>query len=87
MFNGHSHWELNSEKSMYVRDEELPNIFNTASVGYLWTSYEVDTGEYMQGSHGYVIKVYKDKVMVMGRDFENEKYVPSAVFVAENYTK
>lgn len=87
MFNGHSHWELNSEKSMYVRDEELPNIFNTASVGYLWTSYEVDTGEYMQGSHGYVIRVYKDKVMVMGRDFENEKYVPSAVFVAENYTK
>ena len=85
MFNGHSHWELNSEKCMYARDSELPNIFNTASVGYLWTGYDVITGEYMEGSHGYVIKVYKDKVMVLGRDFENGKYVSSAMFVAKNY--
>lgn len=87
MFNGHSHWELNSEKCMYARDEELPNIFNTASVGYLWSSYDTITGEYTQGSHGYVIKVYNDKVMVLGRDFENGKYVSSAMFVAENYKK
>lgn len=85
MFNGHSHWDLNSEKCMYARDEELPNIFNTASVGYLWTGYDVITGEYTEGSHGYVIKVYKDKVMVLGRDFESGKYVSSALFVAENY--
>lgn len=87
MFNGHSHWELNSEKCMYARDKELPNIFNTASVGYLWSSYDTITGEYTEGSHGYVIKVYKDKVMVLGRDFENGKYVSSAMFVAENYKK
>lgn len=87
MFNGHSHWELNSEKCMYARDEELPNIFNTAAVGYLWTGYDVITGEYMEGSHGYVIKVYKDKVLVLGRDYENQKYVSSAMFVAENYKK
>lgn len=84
-FNGHSHWELNSEGCMYERDEELPNIFNTASVGYLWSSYDIITGEYITGSHGYTIKVYNDKVLVMGRDFENGKYIPSAVFVAENY--
>lgn len=87
MFNGHSHWELNSEGCMYERDEELPNIFNTASVGYLWTSYNVITGEYMTGSHGYQIRVYKDKVVLMGRDFENNKYVPSAIFVANNCSK
>jgi Icc protein len=87
MFNGHSHWELNSEKCMYARDEELPNIFNTAAVGYLWSSYDDIVGSYTEGSNGYVIKVYKDKVMVLGRDFENGKYVSSAMFVAQNYKK
>ena len=29
----------------------------------------------------------KDKVMVLGRDFENGKYVSSAMFVAQNYKK
>lgn len=35
MFNGHSHWDLNTRGSMHDRSDGLPNIFNTASVGYL----------------------------------------------------
>lgn len=84
-FNGHSHWTLNSEGCMYERDGELPTIFNTASVGYLWNSYDIVTGESEEGSHGYFVKVYKDKVMVMGREFHEGKYIPSAMFMVENY--
>ncbi len=83
MFNGHSHWELDSESCMHPRDEELPTIFNTASVADLWTSYDVVQGVYMDGSQGYYLYVYEDKIVVRGRDFTTGKWVASAQFVVE----
>lgn len=85
LFNGHSHWELNSVGCMHARDNELPSIFNTASVGYLWTSYNTTAGEGLVGSHGYYVRVYSDRVEVLGRDFVNKKWIPSACFVEKNY--
>lgn len=85
MFNGHSHWELNSYGNMHRADGELPNIFNTASVGYLWSSYDNPTGEYLKGSQGYFVMVYQDKTVVLGRDFENGKYIPSACYETKIY--
>lgn len=82
MFNGHSHWDLNTRGSMHDRSDGLPNIFNTASVGYLWSSMYVPTGEYLKGSQGYHIRVYADKTLVLGRDFENSLWLPSACFCA-----
>ncbi len=82
MFNGHSHWDLNTRGSMHAKTDELPNIFNTASVAYLWSSFYIPTGEYMLGSQGYYVKVYADKVLVLGRDFVNGKWIPSACFEA-----
>lgn len=83
MFNGHSHWDLNTRGSMYAKNSELPNVFNTASVAYLWSSYYIPTGEYLKGSQGYYVYVYEDRVMVLGRDFENGKWIPSACFEAK----
>ncbi len=83
MFNGHSHWTLDSESCMYTKTEELPTIFNTASVAYLWTSYDVVDGENLEGSQGYYIRVYHDKIAVLGRDFSNGKWVSSAQFIVE----
>lgn len=81
-FNGHSHWDLNSYQTMYTKDDNLPNIFNTASVAYLWSSYYLNTGEYLKGSQGYYVEVYEDKILVLGRDFTNSKWIPSACFIA-----
>lgn len=80
MFNGHSHWDLNTRGSMHDRSDGLPNIFNTAAVAYLWSSIYVPVGEYAEGSQGYYVKVYKDKVLVLGRDFVNNRWIPSACF-------
>lgn len=80
MFNGHSHWILDSERTMYPRSDTLPTIFNTSSVGYLWTSYDVVGGVEEKGSEGYHIRVYKDCVEVLGYDFENDTWVSSAQF-------
>ena len=83
MFNGHSHWTLDSEGTMYVRSEELPTIFSTASVAYLWTSYNIAGGENLDGSQGYYVRVYADKILVLGRDFTTGEWVSSAQFYVD----
>lgn len=83
LLNGHSHWELDSVGCMFSGNEDCPVAFNTASVGYLWSSYDIITGEYMEGSHGYFVRIYDDKVVFMGRDFVNGKFMPSAMFVVK----
>ena len=37
----------------------------------------------MVGSEGYYIRIYKDKVLVLGRNFETGEWVSSAQFVVE----
>jgi len=83
MFNGHTHWTLDSDNCMYDGKGETASIFNTASVAYLWQSYDIPTGERLDGSQGYYIQIYKDKVLVRGRDFVTGEWVSSAQFVVE----
>ncbi len=83
MVNGHTHWDMYSESCMFPGDEDLPSSLNTAAVGYLWSSYNIITGEFAEGSHGYYVRVYKDKVVFLGRDFENNKFIPGATFIIE----
>lgn len=80
LFNGHSHWVLDSESNYCPRSDALPAIFNTSSVAYLWTSYHKTEGEERAGSEGYYVRVYKDKVAVLGRDFASGKWKPSAIY-------
>ncbi len=84
MFNGHTHWEMNSKGNMFEATEELPiNIFNCASVSYLWSGYNKLTGEDLYGSQGYYVEVYGDRVVVRGRDFVNGLWLPSAQYCIE----
>ena len=76
MFNGHSHWPLDSKAEMFVSDGSLPNIFNTGSTAYLANEIIL----YIKGSQGLYVYVYKDKVIVKGRDFLNNKWIPKAQF-------
>ncbi len=88
-FSGHSHWELNSVGTMYAATSDMCNAFNTASSGYLWTSYgNTYSGGYdydspTGGSQGYYVEVYSDKVLVRGRDFETGLWMPSAYFCVD----
>lgn len=84
MFNGHSHRDLNQYATNYVRDEKLPNIFGTSSVGYLARNYDsATTTETYVGSEGYYVYVYEDKVLVRGRDFLKGEWVSSAQFLVD----
>lgn len=83
MFNGHTHRDMNQYGIHYSRDEKLPNIFGTSSVGYLARAYDSSTTETYKGSEGYYVYVYEDKVVVRGRDFLKGEWIASAQFVVD----
>ncbi len=83
LLGGHSHWELDSYKNHNPGAIDLPVTVNTASVGYLWTDYE-GYEEYYPGSQGFYVRVYEDKVVFLGREFYDHKWVPSACYVFYN---
>ena len=86
IFGGHSHWDLNSPRCLDPGSEDTPVGFNTASTAYLWSVYDYNShGRYLKGSQGYYVRVYKDKVIYLGRDFEQQKFIPSAVFVVDSH--
>ncbi|MBQ9743403.1 MAG: metallophosphoesterase [Ruminococcus sp.] len=85
LLGGHSHWEINSPNNMFPGSADLPVAINTASVGYLWSDYSgVAGGEWIEGSQGFYVRVYEDKVVFLGRDFVNQKWIPSACYVIYN---
>ncbi|UVI27742.1 metallophosphoesterase family protein [Paenibacillus spongiae] len=74
MFSGHTHWELGAPDTMY--NDKYATMFNAAATSYLWT--DANTGK--DGSQGYFVEVYGDKVLVKGRDFKNNSWIPNAQF-------
>ncbi len=84
-FNGHSHWEYDSTSNMFPGDEEAPVAFNTSSVSYLWTSYNVIGGEHLDGSQAYYVRIYKDKVLLLGKDIETGEFCSSALYVVQKH--
>ena len=83
LFNGHSHWHMNSIANMFAGDENHPVAFNTSAGGYLWNGYDVISGVYLEGSQGYYVRVYDDKVIFMGRNFDKGNWIPSALYIVE----
>lgn len=83
MFNGHSHWEFDSIKTMYPRSAALPTIFNTSSVSSQTSFYNKVDQMRVEKSEGYYIKVYEDRVLVLGRNYIDAKWVPSAMYVVD----
>lgn len=77
-FTGHSHWILSSKNEMYPADQFMCNAFNTSSLGYLWTGYNIVEGESEEGAEAIYVEVYKDKVLVRGRDVENGQWIGAA---------
>ncbi len=83
-FNGHTHWTMDSKGNIFEGTQELPiKIFNCASVSYLWSGYNIVTGENLNGSQGYYIEMYDGKVFVRGRDFIEGKWIASAQYLIE----
>ena len=88
LFTGHSHWELNSENTMFSGIANFPVCFNTASVGYTWSDRSQKTGVPVNGSEGYFLQAKEDGLLlVRGRDVDGGLWLPSAQFIVEPATR
>ncbi|MFD0674236.1 metallophosphoesterase family protein [Cohnella sp. GCM10027633] len=74
LFTGHGHWEMEAARNAYDGEGKLPAMFNAASVAYLWTDEDIRR----EGSQGYYVEVYEDRVLVKGRDFAAGAWLESA---------
>ncbi len=83
MFAGHSHWTLESKQSIKPADEEFPTVLNTSSCAYLWDDDANKTNIGIEGSQGYYIYIYEDRMVFLGRDFVNGLWTSSAQFVMD----
>ncbi|MDT8715771.1 chitobiase/beta-hexosaminidase C-terminal domain-containing protein [Clostridium sp. 19966] len=63
LFTGHTHWEFGSKDMFY--NKSLCTMFNVPSCGYCWTDANAEDDI----SEGYYIDVYKDKILIKGRNF------------------
>ncbi|OAS18529.1 metallophosphoesterase family protein [Paenibacillus oryzisoli] len=77
VFTGHTHWELGAKETMYNR--KYATLFNAASVAYLWTDDDV----LKEGSQGFFVEVYEDRVIVKGRDFATKSWVADAEYTVQ----
>lgn len=68
LFTGHTHWEFGSKDIMY--NSNYCTMFNIPSCGYCWTDANTEDDI----SEGYYVEVYKDKVLVKGRNFTNREW-------------
>ncbi|MDQ0172763.1 metallophosphoesterase family protein [Paenibacillus tundrae] len=76
LFTGHTHWQLEAQRTMYDGEGRMPTMFNASSVGYLWT----DQDEHLEGSEGLHVEIYKDRVVVKGRNFVTGEWIEGAEF-------
>lgn len=74
LFTGHTHWEFGSKYTMY--NEKICSMFNIPSCAYCWTDANTEDDI----SEGYYIDVYKDKVVVKGRNFTTKEWMPNAQY-------
>ncbi|MEW4370168.1 metallophosphoesterase family protein [Paenibacillus kandeliae] len=79
LFTGHTHWHLQAPHTVHVLEQGGPVLFNAASVAYLWT----DDDTYREGSQGWYIDLYTDRLVLRGRDFANGVWIKDAVYVLE----
>lgn len=74
LFTGHTHWEFGSKDVMY--NAKYCTMINIPSCGYCWTDANTEDDI----SEGYYVEVYKDKVLVKGRNFTNREWDKTAQY-------
>lgn len=76
LFTGHTHWQLEAERTMHDGQDVMPSMFNASSVAYLWT----DRDEHLTGSEGLQVDIYEDRIAVRGRDFVTRSWIAGAEY-------
>ena len=86
VFSGHAMYSLDSElEHVYGGTEEKPVVINASSAGFgRYYKNGVRSEATDDYSHGYYVRTYEDKIVLLGRDFLNGKWIPDACYVIYN---
>ncbi|EAA9756108.1 metallophosphoesterase, partial [Salmonella enterica] len=76
LFSGHTHWQLEAQRTIYEGGGQMPTMFNASSVAYLWT----DEDEHLEGSESLHVDVYRDRVIVKGRNHVTGSWIEGAEY-------
>lgn len=76
LFSGHTHWQLEAQRTIYEGGGQMPTMFNASSVAYLWT----DEDEHLEGSESLHVDVYRDRVVVKGRNHVTGSWIEGAEY-------
>jgi hypothetical protein len=74
LFAGHTHYIETSYNQFY--NQQYCHFANTASVAYLW--YGPTNSQPGNGSQGLYVDVYPGKVVVKGREYTRQEWIPAA---------
>ncbi|HBU83741.1 MAG TPA: metallophosphoesterase [Paenibacillus sp.] len=76
LFSGHTHWQLEAQRTIYEGGGQMPTMFNASSVAYLWK----DEDEHLEGSESLHVDVYRDRVVVKGRNHVTGSWIEGAEY-------
>lgn len=91
-FHGHSHakFELQEVNYMNTYDNNcarhsihIPSLASPADIAANGTNYSKD----YNGSEGYIVDVYENKIVLRGRDFISGKFLPIASYLLDTSIK
>lgn len=74
MFSGHSHHTLEGEMPVNINTKG-PIFVNTGSMGYLNQFFGSECESEIGGSEGLFIEVYKDYILIKGKEFSYNRWV------------
>jgi 3',5'-cyclic-AMP phosphodiesterase len=76
-FTSHTHWELKSSRTL-VKDKFT--MVNTSSVFEPYDNTDHAYSQDLNLSEGLTVEVYQNEVIIRGRDFAHDKWIPTAQF-------
>jgi Icc protein len=76
-FSGHTHWELTSAHTLI---QDSFTMANSSSVYEPYNESDIAYDQKLKRSEGLAVEVYPNKVVIQGRDFTNQAWIPKARF-------
>jgi Icc protein len=76
-FSGHTHWELKSARTLITKPFTM---VNSSSVYEPYNQTNTAFDQKDQRSEGLDIEVFADKLLIQGRDFTHQAWIPEARF-------
>ena len=81
--SGHTHVVVSGGNSLYDGKGLKPSYINDGAIADVEREECPTPDEHLNGAQGLYIDVYRDKLVIRGRDFANEKWIPTGTMLLD----